>query len=83
MFVANDPNPTEPFFLIVADHDRRRLLRRRSDDRRRPWEAAAGLRRREQQRRITCGPARHGSRRARRRIPAVPTIWPVFRRAAS
>jgi hypothetical protein len=41
MFVANDPDPIEPFFLIVADHDRRVFAVEgpMTDDR--PWEAAA------------------------------------------
>ena len=51
----SDPNPTEPFFLIVADHDRRVFAVEgpMTDDR--PWEAAAKFARSDEHR-ITCGP---------------------------
>ena len=41
MFDANDPNPTEPFYLIVTDIDRGVFCVEgpMTDDR--PWEAAA------------------------------------------
>ena len=55
MFVANDPDPIEPFYLIVADHDRRVFAVEgpMTDDR--PWEAAARFARSDEHR-ITCGP---------------------------
>ncbi|MEO8713642.1 MAG: hypothetical protein ABI369_01370 [Acetobacteraceae bacterium] len=48
--------PTEPFFLIVADHDRGvfSVEGPMTDDR--PWHSAAGHAR-ERERRIVCGPA--------------------------
>ena len=51
----SDPNPTEPFFLIVAEHDRRVFAVEGpiTDDR--PWEAAAKFARSDELR-ITCGP---------------------------
>ena len=68
MFDANDPNPTEPFFLIVADHDRGVFCVEgpMTDDR--PWEAAARFARSNAApHRVRSG--RHGSRHTRRRIP--------------
>jgi hypothetical protein len=55
MFVANDPDPIEPFFLIVADHDRGVFCVEgpMTDDQ--PWEAAAQFARSDEHR-ITCGP---------------------------
>ena len=52
----SDPNPTEPFFLIVADYDMGLFSVEGPmiDDG--PWNLAAG-RAREKQRRIVCGPA--------------------------
>jgi hypothetical protein len=81
MFVANDPDPIEPFFLIVADHDRRVFAVEgpMTDDR--PWEAAAKFA-------VVTSTASRVVRAepiATRSPPnsAVPTILPVFRRAAS
>jgi len=56
MFDANDPNPTEPFYLIVTDHDRGVFCVEgpMTDDR--SWEAAARFARNNQHR-IVCGPA--------------------------
>jgi hypothetical protein len=56
MFDVNDPNPTEPFFLIVADFDTGLFSVEgpMTDDG--PWNLAAG-RAREKQRRVVCGPA--------------------------
>ena len=51
----SEPDPTQPFFLIVADYDRGffSVEGPMTDDR--PWnEAAASAR--NQQRRIACGP---------------------------
>jgi hypothetical protein len=55
MFVANDPDPIEAFYLIVADHNRRVFAVEgpMTDDR--PWEAAAKSARSDAAR-ITCGP---------------------------
>ena len=51
-----DSDPTQPFYLIVADHDRGvfSVEGPMTDDR--PWEAAARYAR-DHERRITCGPA--------------------------
>jgi len=51
-----DPNPTEPFFLIVADHETHRFCVEgpMTDDG--PWKRAAG-RAREHKRRVVCGQA--------------------------
>jgi hypothetical protein len=51
-----DPNPTEPFFLIVADFDTGLFSVEgpMTDDG--PWNLAAG-RAREKHRRVVCGPA--------------------------
>ena len=51
-----NPNPPEPFFLIVADLDRRHFCVEgpMADDGK--WKRAAG-RAREYQRRVQCGPA--------------------------
>ena len=56
MFDSDHPNPTEPFYLIVTDHDRGVFCVEgpMTDDR--PWEAAARFARNNQHR-ITCGPA--------------------------
>ena len=49
------PNPTEPFFLIIADYDRGMFSVEgpMTDDR--PWNLAAG-RARENHRHVQCGP---------------------------
>ena len=49
-------DPTEPFFLIVADHDRHMFSVEgpMTDDR--PWIAAARWARDQMQRRVICGP---------------------------
>jgi hypothetical protein len=51
-----DSDPTEPFYLIVADHDRGlfSVVGPMTDDR--PWESAARYAR-DHERHITCGPA--------------------------
>jgi hypothetical protein len=51
-----DPNPTEPFFLIVTDHDRGVFCVEgpMTDDQ--AWEAAARFARNNEHR-IVCGPA--------------------------
>ena len=65
-----DPTPTqaEPFFLIVADHDRGTFCVEgpMTDDG--PWKRAAG-RAREHERRVQCGPAGPDRDRSRMRIP--------------
>ena len=50
-----DPNPSAPFFLIVADYDTRRFCVEgpMTDDGQ--WNRAAG-RARENERRVMCGP---------------------------
>ena len=55
MFVANDPDPTEPFFLVVADHDRGVFAVEGPMNEDRPWEAAAQFARSDEHR-FTCGP---------------------------
>lgn len=52
----SDPKPTEPFYLIVTDHDRGVFCVEgpMTDDR--PWEAATREARHHKYR-ITCGPA--------------------------
>jgi hypothetical protein len=56
MKTQSDPNPSEPFFLIVADHGTKRFCVEgpMTDDG--PWKRAAG-RARENERRVVCGPA--------------------------
>jgi hypothetical protein len=51
-----DSDPTQPFYLIVADHDRGvfSVEGPMTDDR--PWQSAAQYARNHQHR-ITCGPA--------------------------
>ena len=53
---ADPTPPTDPFFLIIADHDRRFFCVEgpMTDDR--PWNEAARYARNDQQR-IVCGPA--------------------------
>ena len=65
----SDPNPTEPFFLIVADFDAGLFSVEgpMTDDG--PWNLAAG-RAREKHRRVMCGPSGTDRDYARRRIPA-------------
>ena len=55
MFVANDPEPIEAFFLIVADHDRRVFAVEGPMTDYRPWDAAAQFAR-SNEHHITCGP---------------------------
>ena len=52
-----NPNPSEPFFLIVADFDRRHFCVEgpMTDDG--PWKRAAGRAAQEHERRVVCGPA--------------------------
>ena len=81
MFIANDPDPIEPFFLIVADRDRGVFAVEgpMTDDG--PWEAAVKFARSDEHR-IACGP-RGNDRDALATEFCRPTILPVFRRAAS
>ena len=51
----SDPEPDQPFYLIVADHDRRVFAVEGPMTDERPWRDAARYAR-DQQRRIECGP---------------------------
>jgi hypothetical protein len=55
MFIANDPDPIEPFFLIVADFDTRLFSVEGPMTDYRSWNLATG-RAREKYRRVVCGP---------------------------
>jgi hypothetical protein len=53
----SEPEPREPFFLIVTDHERNvfSVEGPMTDDR--PWQAAARWARDHHQHHITCGPS--------------------------
>jgi hypothetical protein len=51
----SDPEPDQPFYLIVADHDRGVFAVEGPMTDERPWRDAARYAR-DQQRRIECGP---------------------------
>jgi hypothetical protein len=71
-----EPDPTQPFYLIVTDNDRGvfSVEGPMTDDR--PWNAAARYARDQHQRRNQTGTRWRPSIAAR-------TSWPAFRREAS
>jgi hypothetical protein len=77
----SEPDPTQPFFLIVADYDRGvfSVEGPMTDDR--PWNDAA-RNARDHQRHVVCGPA---GRIVTRSPPNTgkPTSWPGLRLEAS
>ena len=79
MFDANDPNPAEPFYLIVTDLDRGVFCVEgpMTDDR--SWEAAA-LFARNNQLRITCGPTGADRDALAAEFRRATITSPVFRR---